>query len=142
MNEPNVKFKNRISVNDYMRLRKTADWNDISRRQAKTGLRNSVYLLSARVKNRTVGMARIVGDGGYVALIVDVVVSPEYRGRGIGTKMMEILMKYINDSIDDGEGVMAQLMSARGRENFYGRFGFAARPSGSLGPGMSQWIEG
>ena len=124
-----------------MRLRRAADWNEISRRQAKAGLKNSVCALSAVCGGKTVGMARVVGDGGYVALIVDVVVLPEYRGRGIGTKLMELLMERVCDTVRDGEGIMAQLMAARGREGFYGRFGFTARPSGSLGSGMSQWIE-
>ena len=136
-----VTFKNRIPVKDYIRLRRTADWNELSRRQVRTGLRNSALQLAARHKRKTVGMARVVGDGGYVMLIVDVIVLPEYRGKGIGTKIMEKLMECIHESIKDGEGVMVQLMSAKGRENFYKRFGFATRPNDALGPGMSQWIE-
>ena len=128
-------------MSDYIKLRKTADWKDISKRQAKAGLKNSVYVLSARLNGKTVGMARIVGDRGYVLLIVDVIVLPELRGKGIGTQMMERLMAHVHNSIKDGEGVMVQLMSAKGREAFYGRFGFTLRPNGNLGAGMTQWIE-
>ena len=141
MNKMNIKLKTKISIDDYINLRKTADWKDISRRQARAGLKNSVYKLSAKIGNKTVGMARVVGDGGYVMLIVDFVVLPEYRGKGIGTEMMKNVMEFIHNSIKDGEGVMAQLMSAKGRENFYKRFGFAPRPDGNLGAGMTQWIE-
>ena len=141
MNKMNIKYKNKISIDDYIKLRKTADWKDISRRQAKAGLKNSVYALSAKIGNKTVGMARIVGDGGYVMLIVDVVVLPEYRGAGIGTEMMKNVMEFIHNSVKDGEGVMAQLMSAKGRENFYKRFGFKPRPDDTFGAGMTQWIE-
>ena len=136
-----IKFSGRISLNDYIKLRKTADWKDIGRRQARAGLKNSVCLLSARMGGKTVGMARVVGDRGYVMLIVDVIVLPEYRGRGIGTKLMEELMRRIEGLIRDGEGAMVQLMSAKGRENFYKRFGFTERPDGKLGAGMTQWIE-
>jgi len=136
-----ITFKNKISVNDYIKLRRTADWKDISKRQVRAGLRNSVYLLSARHNKMTIGMARVIGDGGYVLLIVDVVVLPEYRGKGVGTMIMENVMARIHDSVRDGEGVMVQLMSAKGRESFYRRFGFVSRPNESLGPGMTQWIE-
>ena len=136
----NVVIKNKISVRDYAALRKTADWKDIGRRQAAAGLRNSIIKINASIGGKTVGMARVVGDGGYVMLIVDVVVLPEYRGKGIGTLMMEALMERIHNFIRDGEGAMVQLMSAKGRENFYARFGFKARPTNDLGAGMSQWI--
>ena len=124
-----------------MKLRDAAGWKAISRRQAKAGLRRSVLCLSARLNGKTVGMARVVGDGGYVMLVVDVIVLPEHRGKGVGTRMMEVLMDCVHASIADGEGVMLQLMAATGREDFYRQFGFEARPNAVSGAGMSQWIE-
>ena len=136
-----VKFRNKISVNDYLKLRESAGWQNISARQARAGLRNSAYVLAAIYKGETIGMVRIISDGGYVALIVDFAVLPEFRGKGVGSRMMEILMERVHDGIRDGEGVSVQLMAAKGRENFYRRFGFMERPYGKFGPGMSQWIQ-
>jgi len=135
-------FKHKIKVNDYIRLRKTADWKDINVRQVRAGLRHSVIALSAVINNKAAGMARVVGDKGYVMLIVDVVVAPEFRGQGVGSRLMEELMRLIEASVKDGEGVMAQLMAAKGLEGFYQKFGFRIRPNGDCGAGMTQWIEG
>ena len=51
-------------------------------------------------------------------------------------------MERVKNSVAEGEGVMLQLMSAKGRERFYARFGFTARPNANAGPGMTMWIDG
>ena len=135
-----IKYVNEISVADYNYLRKISGWNEIEEKQALTGIQNSAFLISALHNDKTVGLARVVSDGGYVVVIVDVIVLPEYQGKGIGKTMMEKVMEYINNSLQEGQRVMVNLMSAKGRESFYSQFGFETRPNEKLGAGMSQWI--
>ena len=137
----NLTFKSKISLADYLHLRQSADFRDINKKRAKAGLKNSLFIIAAKYNRKTIGMARVIGDGGYIMLIADVMVLPEYQNMGVGTKIMEFLMERIHNSIEDGEGVAVYLMAAEGRENFYKRFGFTARPRDGLGAGMSQWIE-
>ena len=54
---------------------------------------------------------------------MDVIVLPEYQGRGIGKELMKHVTEYIDSLSRDG-GVFVNLMSAQGREGFYERFGF------------------
>lgn len=138
---PGVEYINTISVEDYNYLRKSVGWNEIAPKQAQTGIKNSAYLVSAVYQGKTVGMARLVSDGGYVAIIVDVIVLPEFQGNGIGKTMLEIVMGYINAGIGEGEGVMINLMAAKGKEAFYRQFGFAERPNDKHGAGMTQRIH-
>ena len=142
MVKTDIVFRNKITVSDYIRLRKTTEWKELSVRQVRAGLKNSVAALSAKINGETIGMARVVGDRGYVMLVVDVVVVPAYRRQGVATRMIAELMRLIEASVKDGEGVMLQLMAAKGLEGFYSRFGFRARPNEENGAGMTQWIEG
>lgn len=135
-----ISIINSISVTDYNMLRKSVGWNEIAINQAQTGINNSTYLVAAVCNNKTVGMARLVSDGGYICVIVDVIVLPEFQGKGIGKTMISLVMEYINSSIETGEGVFINLMSAKGREAFYRQFGFVERPDNNFGAGMSQWI--
>ena len=141
MNIDDVQYVKKISVSDYNMLRKSAGWNEIAKAQAQTGINNSAFLVSAKFEEKTVGMARLITDGGYIAIIVDVIVLPEFQRKGIGKTMMTMLMEYIQDSITKGEGVFINLMAAKGRESFYKQFGFIERPNDKLGSGMTKWIS-
>lgn len=87
--------------------------------------------------DRIVVMTRIVGDGATCFYIQDVVVRPEYQKTGMGTAMMEKTMKYIENTAC--RGAVVGLMSAKGKEAFYEKFGFWKRPVGNFGYGMMQF---
>jgi GNAT superfamily N-acetyltransferase len=108
--------------------------------QIKTGLINSAFIVAAKDGESTVGMARIVSDGGYVYFIVDVLVLPEYQRKGIGKSMMEKVMEYIRSNLHEGYCIQVDLLAAKGKENFYKKFGFIERPNDSYGCGMTQRI--
>ena len=136
-----IDYKNDISVTDFNHLRKACNFTEIDEKQALTGIQNSAFILSAVHEGKTVGITRVIRDGGYVVLIADVLVLPEYQRKGIGKAMMEKAMKYINDSLKEGQRVMINLMAAEGKEPFYAQFGFTIRPHERLGAGMSQWLS-
>lgn len=140
MTYSDVEYINSISCSDYNHLRKSVGWDEIAVKQAQTGINNSACIVSAICKGKTVGMARVVSDGGYVVLLVDVIVLPEFQGKGIGKTMLNKVMEYIKSSLAEGEGVFVNLMAAKGKEAFYKQFGFMERPTDQLGAGMTQWI--
>lgn len=135
-----VKYVNKISVEDYNYLRKSAEWAELENKQALTGINNSAFLVSAIVDGKTVGVSRVVSDGGYIAIIVDVIVLPEYQGNGIGKTMMKKVMEFIKNNIEEGQFVFVNLMAAKDKETFYTQFGFEARPNDRVGAGMTQYI--
>jgi GNAT superfamily N-acetyltransferase len=137
----NVEYSNAISVDDYQYLRKSVGWREINRKQAQTGLNNSMFVISALADGKTVGTARIVGDGGRIMFIADVIVLPEYQGNGIGRTMVSKLMEYAKDSLEDGDSVKLHLVSAKGKESFYRQFGFTEIPDENSGTGMTQWVS-
>ncbi len=69
---------------------------------------------------RLVGFARAISDGEHRAYIEDVVVDPEYRGRGIGERIVAALVQAI------GRVHIVSLFCEPERVEFYGRNGFRA----------------
>ncbi len=135
-----VKYLDSITVEDYNYLRKSVAWAELESKQALKGINNSAFLISAVVDNKTVGVTRVVSDGGYIAIIVDVIVLPDFQGNGIGKAMMQKAMEYIKSTISEGQFVFVNLMAAKDKEPFYSQFGFEARPNEKVGAGMTQYI--
>ena len=136
----NISYTNTISVDDYNALRLSAGWAAIEPEQAQAGLMGSAFVTTAQVGEKIVGTGRLVWDGGYAALIKDVLVLPEYQGIGIGTAMMERILSFLKENMKPGWGVSVDLMAAIGKEEFYEKFGFTSRPRENRGAGMDMWI--
>jgi len=137
-----IKYGNRISVDEFNFLRKTVGWGEIERNLAKKTIENALFIITAVIDEKVIGLTRVSGDGGYTIIITDVIVLPEYQGKGIGKALMTEAMKYIKEQfLKKGQGVSVNLMSAKGRESFYKKFGFEERPNEKVGAGMAQWIS-
>lgn len=81
---------------------------------------------------RLVGSGRVISDGALHAFVTELIVLPEYRGRGIGTAILERLVARC-----EAQGLTdVQLFAARGAVGFYRNNGFVERPADA--PGM-QW---
>lgn len=129
-----------ISPEEYMEMRKIVGWHDFPVEQAAEGLRNS-YKWCIRENDKPIGLARVVWDHGYVVYIADVIVLPEYQGQGLGRELMETIMAFLRSQLKPRYRFMVTLMSAKGKNEFYKKFGFVDRPSEKFGPGMHQWLE-
>ncbi|QHI72195.1 GNAT family N-acetyltransferase [Aminipila terrae] len=136
-----ITYKNEIAVDDYLQLRDAVGWRNLPREQARKALAGSVYMLVAYDNEKVVGMARVVGDGVYMSLIVDVMVHPEYQKMKIGSYIMNNIMNTLESSVKGDDIMMINLMSVPGKETFYEQFGLAARPNKTMGPGMCRWIN-
>ena len=131
---------NTISPEEYMAMRKAVGWHEFPLEQAAEGLKNC-YIWCIREDDRPIALGRIIWDHGYVIYIADVIVLPEFQGKGLGRKIMETMMDFIRAQMKPGYLFMVSLMSAKGKNEFYKKFGFVDRPSEQFGPGMHQWLE-
>ncbi|MCP1135290.1 GNAT family N-acetyltransferase [Paenibacillus polysaccharolyticus] len=133
-------LKKQISVEDYMNLREIVGWGNPDNIEAiERGLKNTLYSICIEVEEQTIGYGRIVGDGGFTFYIQDIIVLPSYQRLGLGNKIMAELMEYITSTYPPGSSV--GLMSAKGKEDFYKKFGFVERPNESYGAGMIQYLK-
>lgn len=141
MNVSDILYVHTIEKSDYSFLRKSVGWPQLSDRQAFCSINSSAYFIAAKYEGKTIGMTRVVSDGGYIAYIADVIVLPEYQGLGIGKTMVGMAMQFIKDGMCEGETVFVNLMAAKGKEPFYSKFGFAERPNETHGAGMTQYLK-
>lgn len=140
--EPDFEVTNSITPEEYMNLRKVVGWHDFPLEEASAGLKRTAILYCLRKDGKPVALGRALWDHGYVVYIADVIVVPEYQGQGLGRRVMEYLMEEIRKKLAPGYLMMVSLMAAKGKEEFYKKFGFVERPSEQFGCGMHQWLEG
>jgi ribosomal protein S18 acetylase RimI-like enzyme len=81
-------------------------------------LKSSHSLVSAWEGSRLVGLGNAISDGHLVVYYSHLLVHPEYQGRGIGKRLMEMLMAKYKD-------FHQQILVADGRAiGFYRKLGF------------------
>lgn len=132
---------NELNVDIYLNLRNSVGWKTLTKTQADKAINNSLLTVVAYEDERPIGMGRIVGDGAVICYIQDLIVVPEYQGKGIGQAIIDNLIEYVREIQLPGTQIMLDLMCQIGRESFYKKNGFIARPTDKLGPGMIRYIN-
>jgi len=123
------------TAEEYNGLRSLVGWRTYQLDVIEKALPNTLYCVCAYCGEQLVGMARIIGDGGMVYYIQDVIVIPDYQRQGIGKQMMDRIMGYIRNHAS--QNTIIGLMSAVGKEAFYEKYGFMIRPTDKFGAGMT-----
>lgn len=136
-----IVYTDEMTGEEYNALRESVKWNRLTEGQAGRGLQHTTFLVVARYQGEAVGMGRILFDYGYTAYLGDVIVSPRFQGRGIGTAIVQRLMRQVREAAEPGDRIMFLLGSAKGREPFYEKLGFKKRPDDFCGHGMTRWIK-
>lgn len=132
--------ENCLHLDDYRSLRESVGWKNFSKEQASASINNSTYDITVVENDKAIAMGRLIGDGLYY-LIVDIVVRPEFRGNGIGSKIIDMLLKYVDDKLPEGGRASVQLISEKGKEEFYIRKGFKIIPHEFCGSGMRKVVS-
>ncbi len=121
------------AIDQFYPLFETTGWNRayrLSPSELELALANSQLVVSAYAASQLVGVGRVVTDGVLHAMIYEMIVLPDWQGRGIGTQILRMLLEWCEQrKIRD-----IQLFCARGKRGFYEKNGFLARPED--GPGM------
>lgn len=140
MSEVRLKY-NDLNVDTYLHLRACVNWKRLSRAQAEVALKNSICIVAAYIQDTPVAMGRLVGDGAVICYVQDLIVLPDYQGQGIGSLVLGSLKSYAEQLRLNHTELMFALMCAKGRESFYEKHGFTARPTDTLGPGMIMYLH-
>ena len=125
----------------FLEIYRSVGWDAPGLDQIERALENSFATFCAYDGETAVGMARLLGDGGMSFYIKDFAVRPEYQGRGVGGLLMNAMEDHIMTSIPNGWAVSLELISSKGREPFYEKFGFEQRPCDWDGAGMFKMLR-
>tara|TARA_B100001250_G_scaffold6502_1_gene5473 strand:- start:50 stop:457 length:408 start_codon:yes stop_codon:yes gene_type:complete len=120
------------SVEEFLYLRDSVDMGTRSLEGVRKGLGNELcgILLYVKDSEELVGMGRVVGDGGTVFHICDMVVKPEWQKKGGGTLIMNGLMDFI-EGLDISNAYVNLIADVDG---FYEKWGF--KPTHPRSKGM------
>ncbi len=132
--------ENALCYEDYCRLRENVGWLLFSKEQTQKALDNSLYTVIAVDDDQTIGMGRLIGDGMYY-IIADIVVQPDYQKQGIGGRIMNMIIEYVDRTTPIGGRSSIQLIAEKGKEAFYEKIGFKTIPHEICGSGMRKVIR-
>lgn len=133
--------ENELTVGQFISLFESVGWDAPSPEQVEIALQNSISTFLAVEDGKPVGMVRLLGDHAMSYYIKDFAVSPHMQGKGVGRVLMEHLENYIRQELKEGWAVSLELISSKGKETFYKKFGFEVRPCEWDGAGMFKMIR-
>ena len=110
-------IENDLDYETYIALRKAVGWKNFCREQVEKAINHSYYSVVIRENGDSIAMGRIIGDGLYFT-IVDVVVHPDYRGKGLGILIIKKLIEHIEQGIPAGGRAAYSLFRKRKKRIF------------------------
>jgi ribosomal protein S18 acetylase RimI-like enzyme len=122
------------TVDELIDLRARTGLSPKSREAATRGLAGTLFGAVVTADGQTIGMGRVVGDGGTAYQIVDIAVLPEHQGRGLGKRIMATLVGWLQREAPATAYV--SLIADGPAKHLYAQFGFAEVTPESVGMAM------
>lgn len=126
-----VKY-NELTAEEFILLWETVWGQGPTLEQTKLAMENTLFRVSVFDGDKIVAMARMNGDMGLDYYIKDVIVRPEYQGRGIGRMLIDELLKFISENGVKGTDIFVELCAMPDKIPFYEKFGFSANEAQRL----------
>ncbi|MBW4662798.1 MAG: GNAT family N-acetyltransferase [Chroococcus sp. CMT-3BRIN-NPC107] len=128
----NIQFCDRKSIIDLSQLqalfRLGAFWaTERKIEDLNIAIENSEPVISVWDNQKLIGFARATSDGIYRATIWDVVIDPQYRGAGLGRKLVETVLSHPRMN-----RVERVYLTTTHQQSFYERIGFEANSSTTM----------
>jgi len=119
----NLTYTNTITADEINFIRKSVGFRQIHTEQLEAGLKGSKVIVAVYDQNRSIGFARLIWDGGCVALIPDLLVIPEYQMQGIEENMINHIFNFLREKLKPGYGIQVDVR-AWNNESLLKSFGF------------------
>ncbi len=131
MNNLTIKH-NELTAEEFISLWESVWDGAPSLEQTKLAMQHTIFRVSIYDRDKAIAMARMIGDMGLCYYIKDVVVRPEYQGKGIGRKLINELLKFVNDNGIKGTQVFVELAAVPDKMPFYEKLGFTTNEAQRL----------
>ena len=129
-------LENIDNVEEYNYLFDIVGWGSYPKEISKKALSNNIYSVSVYDNDNIIGYGRLFGDGIIFLYIHDVMVKPDYQGKGIGKTIMQKLLSKVEELRKENPDLLLYLGASKGKEDFYRKCGFITREEAGLGAGM------
>jgi len=134
----NISYRTDLpSKDEYFKLFQTTGWNQTdlwSSDMLFEAIKNSWHIVTLYDDEKLVASGRLVSDGFIQCFICEMIVMPEYQGKGLSKKIMNELLDHCKNN-----GIRwVQLACAKGKKGFYEKFGFQQRVVDA--PGMNLFL--
>ena len=123
---------NELKAEEFIFLWETVWGDGPSLEQTRLAMEHTLFRVSIYDGNEIVAMARMIGDMGLDYYIKDVVVKPEYQGKGIGRLLINELLKFIKENGIKNTDIFVELCAMPDKISFYEKFGFNANEAQRL----------
>jgi aralkylamine N-acetyltransferase len=127
----NIEFNSDIETVNWQRVSELfslVGWGSRNPQEIQAAFKKSSFVHFAYSNNVLVGFGRTVDDGKYYALIADLVIHPEFQGKGIGSHVL----LYLKNSLEGY--AFTTLTSAVGKEAFYENQGWKKQITSFIWP--------
>ena len=115
---------NKLTAEQYCVLWESVWGQPPTMEQTEVAMNHTLFRVSLFDGDTIIAMARVIGDKGLCYYIKDVVVRPEYQGKGLGKRLIQELLKYINDNGVKDTDIAVELCAMPDKIPFYEQFGF------------------
>jgi len=123
---------NELTADEFIRLWESVWGQGPTPEQTKLAMDNTLFRVSIFDGDKIIAMARVIGDMGLCYYIKDVIVLPEYQGRGVGRMLIEELLKFIDEHGVPDTQIFVELCAMPDKIPFYEKFGFTANEAQRL----------
>lgn len=114
-------YNETVSAKDLSDLREAVGWNRMESEYSNP-LMMSFYHIAVYEDDKMVGYIDSVSNGVTDAYIQDLMVHPDYQGKGVGTELMNQMITYLKEN----RIYIISVVFEESLKPFYDRFGFSS----------------
>ena len=115
---------NELTAEEFIELWETVWGGAPHIEQTRLAMEHTLFRVSVFDGDRLIAMARMLGDMGLDYYIKDVIVRPEYQGRGVGRLLINELLGFVDKKGIIGTNIFVELCAMPDKIPFYKKFGF------------------
>ena len=121
------RYNEAVEIKDMADLREAVGWGRMEKEYSDPRL-VSYYHIAVYDEDRLIGYVDSVSNGVTDAYIQDLMVHPDYQGKGLGTELMNMMIGHLKD-----KGIyIISVIFEENLKSFYERFGFYTMMSGQM----------
>ena len=119
------------TIEEYRELRRLSGLSGKSEEAAARGLPNTIHAVVIEHAGETIGMGRVIGDGGTAFQVTDIAVLEAHRGKGLGKQIVAALVDWLKANAPPTAYV--SLIADGPAKALYAQYGFAETAPESVG---------